>query len=374
MRLTRSRASMIHCCVWATGVLALSVASVASAQQADRGDTHADGLRILIETSKDGGLWWFPQGKKGFDPSMRHQGKALADSMKARSWEIVELARGVTITAQTLKGFDVVIRTPSLFAYTEAEAQAFIEYVEAGGTLILMVSSRKHSQDPIPEAFDLTVGPSVPAGDVSEWIDHPLGKDLKQLLGPWVPLTRLPEKALSIASLGPATHETVAALVPQGKGLVYYVGINLGPPTKHGRLLIETISMLFEKTPDQVYREVTTSSVRARARPSDLPPPVLLHPEAFAVLLQSRDTPWEFEWEDVPEAVSYQVVVLGPNAAIPLIDSRVNESGLIHQAPRGYIAEPNLRGWTWRVRARDRRGTWSNWSQARVFDVAPRAP
>jgi hypothetical protein len=35
-------------------------------------------LRILIDASKDGGLWWFPQVHP-FDAEQYHQGKAFAD-------------------------------------------------------------------------------------------------------------------------------------------------------------------------------------------------------------------------------------------------------------------------------------------------------
>ena len=37
--------------------------------------------RILVDASRDGGVWWFPQWEQqgGFDFTLPHQGKELAD-------------------------------------------------------------------------------------------------------------------------------------------------------------------------------------------------------------------------------------------------------------------------------------------------------
>jgi len=36
--------------------------------------------RVLVDASRDGGVWWFPQWEQGgFDPNLDHQGQKLAE-------------------------------------------------------------------------------------------------------------------------------------------------------------------------------------------------------------------------------------------------------------------------------------------------------
>src|SRR5215813_6665790 len=81
-------------------------------------------LRVLIDASKCGGLWWFPQGRT-FDPKQPHQGKPLADLIRAKGWEVVEVPGGEVITADTLHDADLVIRPPAYFNYSAGEVAAY---------------------------------------------------------------------------------------------------------------------------------------------------------------------------------------------------------------------------------------------------------
>ena len=76
-------------------------------------DAKAAG-RIVVDASKCGGVWWFPQGKNGFDPTKDHQGKRLADDLKSSGWEVEEIARGEDVTAR-LNGADIVIHSATKF-------------------------------------------------------------------------------------------------------------------------------------------------------------------------------------------------------------------------------------------------------------------
>lgn len=49
-------------------------------------------MRVLVDASKDGGVWWFPQADS-FDPGEGHQGKALADHLRRLGYEVTELGR-----------------------------------------------------------------------------------------------------------------------------------------------------------------------------------------------------------------------------------------------------------------------------------------
>jgi hypothetical protein len=60
-----------------------------------------------------------------------------------------------------------------------------------------------------------------------------------------------------------------------------------------------------------------------------------------------------------------------------LLDARRNGSTETKSSeftiPRrdAYIADRNLHGWTWLVRAQDSNSQWGWWSETREFDVAP---
>ena len=94
-------------------------------------------LKIVIDASKDGGLWWFPQAGS-FDSTLAHQGKQFADSLRRSGAEVIELPRGDVITLAKLNEADVVIRVPAFFRYTPEEATAYRGSV-AGGTRLLLI-------------------------------------------------------------------------------------------------------------------------------------------------------------------------------------------------------------------------------------------
>jgi hypothetical protein len=78
---------------------------------------------------------------------------------------------------------------------------------------------------------------------------------------------------------------------------------------------------------------------------------------------------WDFHWSDCPRATEYQLYAIGNLAQNPRIDVTVSDSSY-HSEEGGYIANKNLYGWTWRVRAKVN-GEWGLWSETRVFDVEP---
>src|SRR3954453_17646048 len=49
---------------------------------------------ILVDASKDGGTWWFPQAPPFFSDLADHQGKAIADYLRSVGYQIDELPRG----------------------------------------------------------------------------------------------------------------------------------------------------------------------------------------------------------------------------------------------------------------------------------------
>jgi hypothetical protein len=81
-------------------------------------------FRVLIDASKDGGVWWCPQHTT-FDQKQKHQGKVVADFLRGQGWEVTELPRGEVITFDKLRDTDVVVRVPAYYNYTPDELMAY---------------------------------------------------------------------------------------------------------------------------------------------------------------------------------------------------------------------------------------------------------
>jgi uncharacterized protein DUF4350 len=93
-------------------------------------------ILVVIDASHDGGAWWFPQGPPPFDPKKPHQGVALADYLKRRGWQVIEVPREAKITNQ-LKGAAIVVRIGQWGEYERSEIAAYREFVRRGGRLLL---------------------------------------------------------------------------------------------------------------------------------------------------------------------------------------------------------------------------------------------
>lgn len=101
--------------------------------------------------------------------------------------------------------------------------------------------------------------------------------------------------------------------------------------------------------------------------------PELLSPANNAVMDNgcsngSDQASWFFDWNDCPNATSYNLYVTYPSA-FPVINITTTESQF--SFPNGgYIIDNNLLDRTWKVRALID-GVWGEWSPERTFDVEP---
>lgn len=93
---------------------------------------------ILIDASRDGGVWWFPQADS-FSVSRPHQGQALADDLRSRGYEVEELGRGVEVTDALLSQYDKVIRAGMLGTYTASELSAYDRYVSRADAKLVLI-------------------------------------------------------------------------------------------------------------------------------------------------------------------------------------------------------------------------------------------
>jgi hypothetical protein len=118
-----------------------------------------------------------------------------------------------------------------------------------------------------------------------------------------------------------------------------------------------------------------------------LPAPLLVAPTAAAVIPQNnpdigcslqpggegRGFGYQipFDWSDVTGAASYEIFAKFPGAALPIVDETTESSALTFTSCNSFVADGNLTGWEWRVRAKDAAGNAGEWSETRVFDFAP---
>jgi hypothetical protein len=362
---SRSRKPIEACLIGVAYLLILAADTTALAQVNTVGQR-----RVLIDASKDGGLWWFPQGKT-FDAGKEHQGKALADLMRDEGWEVTELPRGESITFETLQGFDVVIRPPAFFAYTENEAIAYRQSVAAGTRLILVGGSDRH--DAVAAAFGLRFGEGSQFTSVQLWIPHPLTENIECCDLPWTAIITAPKEAVLLAWLGNGEANSLPALgyLAHGQGYVTFLGHPLISPHAARSFSGALLDSVQRHTLNDLKGLPVAGPVVAKAL-SGRPAPFLLEPAALATLPQPGTGEWHFDWEDVPAAQKYEIVVLGPSAAFPIVQTQTGASEHTVKRRRGsFIVEANLRGWSWRVRARFSNGEWGPWSRIRRFNVTP---
>jgi hypothetical protein len=142
-----------------------------STQQKGELDTRIK-RNILVDASRDGGEWWFPQTGP-FDVTANHQGKALADYLKSLGNTVTELPRPYTITTALLADYDVVIRAVGFSSYTAAELTAYQDYVQDGGKVLLLADH--HANDGLATSFGIHFqAVTRGANMLSNYTVHPL--------------------------------------------------------------------------------------------------------------------------------------------------------------------------------------------------------
>jgi hypothetical protein len=327
-------------------------------------------LRVLVDASRDGGTWWAPQGPYAFDPQKHHQGKAMADAMRKKGWEVTELIQGELITLDKLRDFDVVIRPPAFLPYTEDEAVAYRESV-ARGIRLLVCPGR----DRVTKIFGLRFENDKHLGSVQKWLRHPLTANISCCDFPWAVIAETPEEAVALAWLDrqEPNEQPVLAYFPYGKGEVISVGLSLIFSDPDHPIFNDFFEFLGDSSSETVQRQPVGPPVFAK-EPAGPPAPRLIEPADDATLPQPEAGDWRFDWEDVPTAKKYKIFVSGRTAVFPLLEKEISVSEYTILGRKGsYIPGHNLDGWYWRVRAQDQNDEWGIWSELRRFSVAPRA-
>jgi hypothetical protein len=115
--------------------------------------------------------------------------------------------------------------------------------------------------------------------------------------------------------------------------------------------------------------------------------PVLVRPAPDAVVRQNQPDigcpshnsrgfghATEFEWSDSQSSagiMGYRITVRKRGARFAAVDRIVESSGYTWRSCNGFVADPNLRNWEWRVTAIDRNNRESEPSETRVYHFEP---
>ncbi len=103
------------------------------------GNSQASSKSILVDASRDGGVWWSPQSSAmGFSAEINHQGKMLVDYIKTLGFEVNELARGTVITKDLLSKYSKIIRAGAFGNYSSDEIAAYTSFLNGPNSLLLL--------------------------------------------------------------------------------------------------------------------------------------------------------------------------------------------------------------------------------------------
>jgi hypothetical protein len=126
---------------------------------------------ILIDASRDGGAWWYPQAED-FNAAAEHQGKRFAELLRQNGFRVDEMPRTKTISDDVLKNYAVIIRTDGT-VYGTDEIQAYHKKVSEGVTLLLLADHHKFERtDGLAQSFNVSFT-AVVDGKISKLVSNP---------------------------------------------------------------------------------------------------------------------------------------------------------------------------------------------------------
>ena len=287
--------------------------------------------------------------------------------MRYKGWQVTELARGEVITLEKLRDADIVIRPPAQFPYTLDEIFAYHNSVTAGTRLLLIGGGTNN--DVVAQFFGVRFEPLTRFAPVRRWVPHPFTENIDSFGAVWTPISEAPPAAVVLAWLSREEVNPRPALgyLPHGKGYVVFMGQSLishGPPSAFASGLINSLARYTSEEIRQLPRALPVIASESKGMV-----PQLLEPVAGATLPQLESAEWRYDWDDVPGANSYEIVILGPSAMFPLFHVTTTKSEFVAPVRQGYIWDGNLEGWSWRVRAQYGATSSGPWSAARRFNV-----
>lgn len=169
----------------------LDVALPEPGEEIGIGETPGEAVKILVDGTHDGGVWWFPQSGT-FDQEQYHQGTKLADYLRKSGFIVDELGRNTTISDAVLEGYGIVIRAGGFSDYTEGELQAYERALNRGISLLLLSDHKTHDTngDRLAESLGLQIVGTVneyyaangaPMADVTDFSEHTITSGIEAI-------------------------------------------------------------------------------------------------------------------------------------------------------------------------------------------------
>jgi hypothetical protein len=126
---------------------------------------------ILIDASRDGGTWWYPQYSV-YNPEYHHQGKELADYLRRKGYRVDELQRDMPVKEEYLKNYAIIIRTGGFGKYSADEIAAYTNKLHSGATLLLIGDHMTNNTgDALAESLGVKFSGSI-NGNVDKFKEH----------------------------------------------------------------------------------------------------------------------------------------------------------------------------------------------------------
>jgi hypothetical protein len=186
-------------------------------------DPSPNNRRILIDASRDGGVWWFPQSGP-FDPAEPHQGEYLAEYLRSLGYGVDELGRNQEVTAELLDGYSMVIRAGEWGRAPAEELHAYERFLQRPVTLVLLSDHRlTDPTDELAESLGVKFGGAVD-GPITILADHPIVRGIKEtpyLVGAAV-TDYDPERVEVLAQLADST--AVMGLIRSDVAKIFFCG------------------------------------------------------------------------------------------------------------------------------------------------------
>jgi hypothetical protein len=187
---------------------------------------------ILVDASKDGGGWWYPQGPgTGYTASANHQGKALADYLKSKGYIVDELPRGAIITKELLNKYTKVIRAAAFFSYTTQEIEAYQSFLSRPSSLFL---TSDHLQNTVNDGLSAYLGLMFEGsqwGPINSFQSHPVTMGVSSVnfiagsvIRNWDPSKITVLGSINIQSGGEGTMLGAMGIVNHPTSKIFFIG------------------------------------------------------------------------------------------------------------------------------------------------------
>ena len=187
---------------------------------------------VLVDPTHDGGVWWFPQRAttpEGFNPDSAHQGRALAQYLRARGYTVTELGRGATLPTDSMRTYATVIRAGYWYdanhpGYSAADLDAYDAFLACPRTLIILGEFlRDGRRDVLADSLGIPLT-GIITSTITTFTAHELTAGVSSvpfIAGSFLEAGANP--ALQVLGRLPS-GEAVMGVLPIGEAKVFFVG------------------------------------------------------------------------------------------------------------------------------------------------------